>query len=133
MTSFTDLHRKVHGIEPTCTELPIAPSTYYEQKARQADLGRLLKRAKRDAFLRPEISLIWEANFQIHGTCKAWRQLSREEIKVARCTVERVTRAMGLQGMVRGQKCKTTIPDKNAERPADLVKRDFTASRPSQL
>ena len=133
MASFVDLHRHLHGVEPICALLPIAPSSYYEHKARQADPARLPERVKRDAFLRPEIRRVWQANFQVYGARKVWRQLNREEIGVARCTVERLMRDMGLAGVVRGKKCKTTIPDEGASRPADLVNRDFTASRPNQL
>ena len=131
--SFIDLHRQAHGVEPICAVLPIAPSSYYEHKAREVDLERLPDRAKRDAFLRPEISRVWDDNFQVYGARKVWRQLNREDIEVARCTVERLIREMGIQGVVRGKKCKTTTPDEGADRPADLVKRDFTATRPNQL
>jgi transposase InsO family protein len=113
--------------------LPIAPSTYYEQKARQADPNRQPPRAKRDAVLRDEIQRVWNDNFQVYGARKVWRQLNREEIPVARCTVERLMRQMGLKGAVRGRKFKTTIPDEFADRPADLVDRDFTANRPNEL
>lgn len=87
---------------------------------------RLPERAKRDAYLRPEISRMWEANFKVYGARKVWRQLNREEFEVARCTVERLMRDMGLQGAVRGKKCRTTVADESAARPADLVKCDFT-------
>ena len=130
---FIDRHRHAYGVEPICAQLPIAPSTYYEQKARQADLGRLPPRLQRDALLRSEIRRVWEANFQVYGADKVWRQLNRLEIPVARCTVERLMRAMGLQGAVRGKKFKTTVADDSAARPADLVKRNFSASRPNEL
>lgn len=134
MVSFIDTHRQGHGVEPICAALPIAPSTYYEHKACQADPERLPPRFKRDAFLRPEIQRVWDDNFQVYGARKVWHQLNREEILVARCTVERLMRSMGLQGAVRGKKYKkTTVPDDSAARPADLVKRDFTASGPNQL
>jgi putative transposase len=133
MVSFIDALRQGHGVEPICLLLPIAPSTYYEHKARQADSERLPERAKRDAYLRPEIRRVWEANFKVYGARKVWRQLNRDEIEVARCTVERLMRDMGLQGAVRGKKCKTTVADEESARPADLVNRDFTASRPNQL
>ncbi len=133
--SFIDEHREAHGVEPICAELPIAPSTYYEEKARQADPERLPPRAKRDAVLRGHIRRVWDANFQVYGVRKVWEQLSsREGIEVARCTVERLMRGMGLQGAIRGKKFKkTTISDDSAARPADLVNRDFTATRPNQL
>ena len=133
MTAFIDDHRDVYGVEPICAVLPIAPSTYYEQKARQADPSRLSKRAQRDAALKVEIDRVWNENRQVYGARKVWRQLNREGFPVARCTVERLMRQMGLQGVVRGKKTRTTISDEAAARPADLVERDFTAVRPNQL
>lgn len=133
MVSFIDEHRDVHGVEPICAELPIAPSTYYEQKACQADPSRMSARARRDAALRVEIKRIWEENFQVYGVRKVWHQLKHDQAGVARCTVERLMRADGLAGAVRGRKNKTTIPDESATRPADLVNRDFTATRPNRL
>ena len=131
--SFIDGHRGVYGVEPICAVLPIAPSTYYERKAREADPERLPPRAKRDAALREEIRRVWEENFQVYGVRKVWRQLRREGVGVARCTVARLMRALGLQGAVRGRKFKTTVPDETAARPADLVDRHFTATRPNEL
>ena len=122
----------MHGVEPICASLPIAPSTYYEHKAREADPGRLPPRAKRDVYLRVEIHRVWDENFQVHGARKVWLQLNREEIFVARCTVERLMRDMGLSGAVRSKKFKATTPEDEASRPADLVKRNFTASRPNE-
>jgi transposase InsO family protein len=133
MASFIDESRKAYGVEPICEVLPIAPSTYYEQKARQADPGRLPQRTKRDAILRDEIRRVWEGNFQVYGARKVWRQLNREGIQVARCTVERLMREMGLEGAVRGRKVRTTVPDVSAARPGDLVNRDFKANRPNEL
>jgi putative transposase len=133
MVSFIDDHRETYGVEPICKVLPIAPSTYYEQKARQADRSRLPARARRDAVLCEEIERVWKENRQVYGVRKVWRQLRRENFKVARCTVERLMRQLGLQGAVRGRKPRTTIPDEAAARPADLVERDFTADQPNQL
>jgi transposase InsO family protein len=133
MVSFIDDHREVYGVEPICAELPIAPSTYYDHKARQADPSLLSERARRDAVLGEEIKRVWRENRQVYGARKVWRQLNREGIVVARCTVERLMRRMGLAGAIRGRKPRTTIPDETAERPADLVERDFTASHPNQL
>ena len=133
MLRFIDEHRHVNGVEPICALLPIAPSTYYEHKARQVDPGRLPPRLKRDAVLRVDIRRVWDENFQVYGARKVWRQLIREGIEVARCTVERLMRDMGLKGAIRGKKCKTTTPDDEASRPADLVKRNFKASRPNEL
>jgi putative transposase len=134
MTSFIDEHRSSYGVEPICKVLPIAPSTYYEQKARQTDPSRLPARQRRDATLREEIRRVRRENFDVYGPRKMWRQLKREGIKTARCTVERLMRDLGLRGAVRGRAFKvTTIADDAAARPADLVQREFTATRPNQL
>ncbi len=133
MTAFIDDQREAYGVEPICAVLPIAPSTYYEQKARQADPARRPARAHRDASLQIEIERVWNENRRVYGAHKVWRQLRREGFEVARCTVERLMRQMGLRGVVRGRKIKTTIPDEVAARPADLVARDFTAAHPNQL
>ena len=133
MPSFIDEQPETYGVESICSALPIAPSTYYEQKARQADPSRLPKRTQRDAVLCKEIDRGWHENRRVYGARKVWKQLRREEIEVARCTVERLMRKLGLQGVVRGRKPKTTIPDDAAARPVDLVRRDFTATRPNRL
>lgn len=133
MVSFIDEHQGVYGVEPICRVLPIAPSTYYEQKACLTDPLRLSERARRDSVLRQEIRRVWEANRRVYGARKVWRQLRREGIDVARCTVERLMREMGLQGVVRGRTPRTTIPDKASPRPADLVERKFTADGPNRL
>jgi transposase InsO family protein len=133
MVSFIDEHRAQYGVEPICRELPIAPSVYYEAKARQADPSLLPARSRRDAELVGEIERVHRANFRVYGARKVWRQLRRESVVAARCTVERLMRRMGLQGVVRGRRCRTTIADGNAALPGDLVKRDFRAERPNQL
>ena len=133
MVSFIDDQREEHGVEPICRQLQIAPSTYYEHKAREANPSRLPKRSVRDGELRVEIERVWKENFGVYGARKVWRQLLREQIEVARCTVERLMRQMGLQGVVRGRKPQTTIPEDLAVRPADLVQRSFKADRPNQL
>jgi transposase InsO family protein len=133
MVSFIDAHREDYGVEPICRVLPIAPSTYYEHRACRVDPGRLSARARRDVGLRREIRRVWEKNFSVYGARKVWLQMKREGIEAARCTVERLMREMGLRGVVRGRTFKTTITDDAAARPADLVKRDFRASRPNQL
>ena len=116
MTSFIDQHREAYGVEPICAVMPIAPSTYYEQKARHADPSRLPERARRDAVLCEEIERVWCENRRLYGAYKVWRQLHREDIGVARCTVERLMRQLGLAGVVRGRKPRTTIPDDVAAR-----------------
>ncbi len=133
MVAFIDTHRAEHGVEPICEQLPIAPSTYYEQKARQADPQRLPPRRQRDSALIPEIRRVYEENFRVYGARKVWRQLRREAFVVARCTVERLMHSLGLQGVVRGRRCRTTIADERAERPQDRVNRQFQASRPNEL
>jgi transposase InsO family protein len=133
MTTFIDAHREEYGVEPICEVLPIAPSTYYERKARERDPSRLPERARRDAALSEEIQRVWEENRKVYGARKVWRKLRREGITVARCTVERLMRGMGLAGAVRGKRIRTTIPEEALARPADLVERDFTASRPNEL
>jgi transposase InsO family protein len=133
MVSFIDEHRRAYGVEPICAVMPIAPSTYYQRKAQQANRERLSARARRDLELQPEIQRVWEENFQVYGARKVWRQLNREGIAVARCTVERLMQDLGLSGVVRGRKVKTTVADDAAARPLDLVCREFTASRPNQL
>jgi putative transposase len=133
MVAFIDAHRAEYGVEPICAELPIAPSTYYELKARERDPERVPARHRRDALLCDEIRRVWRENFCVYGARKAWRQLNREQIPVARCTVERLMRKIGLCGAIRGRTFKTTVPDEKAARPADLVDRQFTAERPNQL
>ena len=133
MMAFIDAHRGTYGVEPICAMLPIAPSTYYEHKARQADPRRQPARVQREARLRPEIQRVWQANRRVYGAKKVWKQLNRETIPVARCTVARLMRDLGLRGVVRGRRITTTIPGALAARPRDLVERDFRATRPNQL
>jgi putative transposase len=133
MVAFIDQHRETYGVEPICAVLPIAPSTYYEQKARAADPRRLPARTQREAALKPEIQRVWHQQRRCYGAKKVWKQLHREAIPVARCTVARLMGELGLRGAVRGRRCRTTIPDALADRPQDLVQRDFTATRPNQL
>lgn len=133
MVSFIDEHRVQYGVEPICTQLPIAPSVYYEQKARESQPERIPPRLRRDAAMSRQIQRVYQENFKVYGARKVWRQLGREDIRIARCTVERLMRVLGLQGVRRGKWCRTTMADTNANRPADLVKRQFKATRPNQL
>jgi len=134
MVDFITDHRAQYGVEPMCAVLPIAPSTYFRRRAAQTDPTRRSRRAQRDAELRDKIQRVWDANFRVYGPRKVWRQLRRQGVQVARCTVRRLMRAMGLQGAVRGRAWTTTTqPAITAERPSDLVERDFTATRPNQL
>ena len=98
MVSFIDAHRAVYGVESICAELPIAPSQYYEHKAREAEPARLPPWLQRDRPLVPEVRRMHEENFGVYGVRKVWRQLGREGNEVARCTVERLMRSLGLQG-----------------------------------
>jgi putative transposase len=133
MAAFIDDHREVYGVGPICDMLPIAPSTYYEQKARQVDPSRLPERTHRDIAMRQEIERVYKKNRSLYGARKVWHQLGREGLEVARCTVERLMRELGLKGAVRGRKARTTIPDETAALPVDLVERKFTADRPDRL
>jgi putative transposase len=133
MLAFIDAHREEYGVEPICAQLPIAPSTYYEHKARQADPQRAPARVKRDAELVPSIHRVWQENFRAYGARKVWKQLNREQIRVARCTVERLMRREDLRGIVRGRRTRTTIPSDADQAPLDRVQRRFVASRPNEL
>jgi len=116
-----------------CEILQIAPSTYYDFKAKQNDPEKRSAREQSDATYRVEIKRVWDANFQVYGARKVWHQLRREGFTIARCTVERLMRSLGLQGAVRGKVKRTTFPSKENRDPFDLVQRDFTATRPNQL
>ena len=131
--SFIDDHRDDYGVEPICKQVPIAPSTYYEHKFREVFPEQAPPRVQRDRALQPEIQRVWEENFQVYGARKVWLQLNREAWEVARCTVERIMRDMGLKGAVRGKSIKTTFSDKAKPCPLDLVNRHFQATRPNQL
>ena len=130
MTEFIDEHREVFGVEPICHALAFAPSTYYAVRARRASPSA---RALRDAELLVAIRRIHESSDGAYGAEKVWWQLAREDTAVARCTVERLMRQAGLEGVRRARKRRTTIPGDQAQRPADLVERDFTADRPNRL
>jgi putative transposase len=133
MIAFIDAHRGVHGVEPICRVLPIASSTYHAHAIRRADPGKLPARVWRDVTLKTEIRRVYEENFRVYGVRKVWRQLLREGIAVARCTVARLMRTMGLQGVVRGKKVRTTISNAAAPCPLDRVNRQFKAPRPNAL
>jgi putative transposase len=133
MIAFIDDHRGPYGVEPICRELPIAPSTYHAHVARRADPTKASARVRQDQIRREHIRRVHEANFGVYGVRKVWRQLLREGIGVARCTVARLMRAMGLKGVVRGKEVRTTIADKATPCPADRVNRQFRAARPNVL
>ena len=128
MIAYLDTHRDRFGVEPICRVLPIAPSTYYDAKRRPPSA-----RAVRDEELKAAIARVHRDNFGVYGARKVWRQLGREGIAVARCTVERLMADLGLEGVRRGRTHRTTTPDAATPRPADLVERDFSAQRPNQL
>ena len=128
MITYIDEEKERFGVEPICCHLPIAPSTYYDARKRPPSAREI-----RDEGLKVEIKRVHAENFGIYGARKVWRQMKREGFEVARCTVERLMRELGLEGVRRGKKRRTTIPDEEASRPADLVCRDFTAPRPNRL
>ena len=133
MLSFIDEHRESHGVEPICRQLPIAPSTYYAHKARLADPAKRSNRAIEDSRVRLDIERVFAENYSVYGARKVWRQLQREGQNVARCTVERLMRELGLKGAIRGRPHRTTRSDPAADRPDDLVQRDFAADGPNRL
>ena len=133
MTSFIDEHRSEYGVEPICRVLPIAPSTYHERVAQRRDPSRLSPRAQRDEAMKPEVQRVFDANFKVYGYRKVWRQMQREGFDIARCTVERLMRELGLQGVIRGKPVKTTMSDKAAPCPLDQVNRQFHAPAPNML
>lgn len=133
MKTFVDDHRDVYGVEPICRVLPIAPSTYHEHAARRADPSRVPARTKQDALLMVEVRRVFNENFGVYGVRKVWRQMKREGFDVARCTVSRLMREMGLKGAVRGKPVRTTIRDASVPCPLDRVNRVFKAPRPNML
>jgi transposase InsO family protein len=139
MIAFIDAHRAAYGLEPRsgsrpiCKLLPIAPSTYHAHAARRADRTKTSARVQRDQVLSGQIRRVHAANFGVYGVRKVWRQLGREGVVVARCTVARLMRRMGLPGATRGKTARTTIADKATPCPADRVNRQFQAPRPNVL
>jgi transposase InsO family protein len=134
MVRFIDTHRGEYGVEPICAVLPIAPSMYYEAKARERMPERRPARTRRDEVLAVQVQRVWREHRAVYGVRKVWKQLGREGYAVARCTVARLMRRVGLAGIVRGRRFRvTTTPDLAAARPPDLVSRQFTADRPNQL
>ena len=133
MTVFVDEHRARFGVEPICKALQVAPSAYWREAARKRDPALCPPRRQREAQLLPQIERVWSANMRVYGADKVWKQLNRERIEVARCTVERLMRRLGLRGVVRGKRVRTTVPDAKAACPLDRVNREFRAERPNQL
>lgn len=132
MVMFIDDHRAEYGVEPICSVLPIAPSTYYEHLRQRRDPSHRSERAKRDEVLREEVLRVWTKNRGVHGVLKVWHQLRREGHLVARCTVQRLMREMGIAGVIRGRRVRTTYPAAVEHRPDDLVQRRFEADAPDQ-
>ncbi len=126
--SFIQTHRDRWGVEPICRVLQVAPSTYYAARSRPPSI-----RALRDAELKVEIHRVWKDNFEVYGARKVWRQLGREGVAVGRDRVARLMGELGICGVVRGKPRRTTIPAETADRPADLVERNFTAPAPNRL
>jgi putative transposase len=134
VVGFINDHRETYGVEPICRVVPIAPSTYFRHRARQLDPTRRSARALRDEVLKAIIRRIWTEQQQVYGSRKVWKQMGREGLREARCRVRRLMRELGLTGAVRGRAWTTTTqPDETTGRPADLVERRFTATRPNQL
>ena len=133
MIAFIDDHRGAYGVEPVCRVLKIAPSTYHAHDARRCRPDTAPPRVQRDAVLGMEIRRVFDENYQVYGVRKVWRQLVREGHDVARCTVARLMKTMGLQGVIRGRRVRTTISDKAAPCPLDWVNRQFKAPRPNVL
>jgi len=131
MKAFVDEHRAEYGVEPICRVLPIAPSTYYAHAARKAEPELRSPRAKADEALMPEVQRVWDENFEVYGVRKVWRQLRREQFDVARCTVQRLMKRLGLRGVIRGKTVRTTVSDPKAACPLDRVQRNFSADRPN--
>jgi len=127
------VYRALHGVEPICRVLQIAPSTYYRCKVLEAEPERRCQRYHQDEAIKPQIQRVWQENRRCYGVRKVWKQLQREGFHVARCTVARLMAVLELQGVRRGRRCITTIPDESAAKPLDLVNREFTAQRPNQL
>ncbi len=133
MYRLVDEHRGVHGVEPICKVLQIAPSAYRRHAARVREPALRSARSQRDAQLMPAIERVWNDNLQVYGADKVWMQMNREGVAVARCTVERLMRRLGLQGVRRGKNVRTTVADPKAPCPLDKVNRQFRADRPNQL
>ena len=123
MNDFVDKHRDTHGVEPICKVLQIAPSGYRRHAAQQRNPDLRCARAKTDDTLKPEIQRVWQANMRVHGADKVWKQMRRERITVARCTVERLMRSLGLRGVRRGKVVRTTLPRLTPRKPKCFINR----------
>ena len=133
LRGFVDKHRNTYGVEPICKALQIAPSGYRRHAARQRNPALLPARVQRDQMLIPNVERVWQSNLQVYGADKVWKQLEREGMTVARCTVDRLMRRQGLRVVMRGKVMRTTISDAKAPCPLDRANRVFKAERPTQL
>lgn len=133
MIAFVEEHRDAIGVAPICKHLPIAPSTLCDHLAKRANPELLSDRARRDMALRSEIERVWEQNYKVYGVRKVWHQMRREGFDIARCTVARLMTELGLEGVIRGKKARTTIPDESQPCPLDKVNRQFKAPAPNIL
>lgn len=133
MVSFVDEYRVTFGAEPVCKLLPIAPSTYYDHMAKRGDVDRLSSQARNDIAMKIEIRRVFDTNFQVYGARKVWRQMKCEGFDIARCTIERLMRSMGLRGVIRGKTMQTTVSDESAPSPLDRVNRQFRVPSPNRL
>lgn len=133
MIAFIKEHRSLCGVEPICRVLQIAPSTFYAHQSIERAPSLASDRIKRDAMLKPELDRVWKDNYSIYGARKLWYAMKREGYDIARCTVERLMRDMGVEGVRRGKRVKTTRPDKALPCPLDHVNRQFRAAVPNQL
>ena len=133
MIQFIEDHRDDHGVEPICRVLPIAPATFYDNMAKRAGPSRLSDRVKRDAERKPEIERVFEQNLKVYGVRKVWRQMHRQGFDIARFTVARLMQDIGIEGVIRGKRPRTTFPDKALPCPLDRVSWQFHASAPNVL
>ena len=133
MYAFIDAHHAEFEVAPIGEVLAIAPSAYYAHRAAVADPARRSARVQRDEALCPRIAALWRTEHGVYGAMKVWKELRRQDVAVARCTVERLMRRLGLRGVVRGRVTRTTTPDAAAPCPQDLVQRDFSAAAPNRL
>jgi putative transposase len=127
------MYREAFGVEPICKVLQIAPSGYRRHAAQRREPERRCARARREDTLIPHIERVWQTNLQVYGADKVWKQMNREGITVARCTVERLMGRLNLRGVIRGKRVRTTISDSKAPCPLDRVNRQFKAERPNPL
>ena len=133
MRAFIDQYRHAYSVEPICRVMQVAPSGYWRYAAQRRNPELCCARAQRDDVLSVDIERIWQANMQVHGADKVWRQLRRKGTDVAPCTVERLMRRAGLRGVMRGKVVRTTVADAKTPCPLDRVNRQLKAQRPNQL